>query len=75
MRLQRPNGELRNILPTILEYRYFSRSIFKLEEWRKVAHLVSKEESVIQKSHSERSVIEKFSGKNLDLCLCCVFVR
>ena len=46
--------------------RYFSWSIFKRETWRKVAHLVSEEESVIQKSHPERNVIQKFSSKNLN---------
>ena len=43
------------------------------------AHLVCKEENVIQKSHRE-SIIQKFSSKNLnqnllDLCLCYEFLR
>ncbi|XP_043522722.1 uncharacterized protein LOC122535327 [Frieseomelitta varia] len=35
--------------------RYFSRSIFKRETWRKGARLICKEGSFIQKNHPERS--------------------
>ena len=48
--LQRPNGETRNILPTIIEI------MVELESWRKAARLIYKEESIIQKNRAERSI-------------------
>ena len=43
----------------------FSTIDFKAGTWRKEAHFVCKEESVIQKNYPERRVIKKFAGKNL----------
>ncbi|KAK1135658.1 hypothetical protein K0M31_000245 [Melipona bicolor] len=53
---------------------YFKMYVCR-QTWRKEAHLVCKEQSIIQRNHPERNIIRKFSGKNvnqqlLDLCLC-----
>ena len=72
VRLQRPNGEIRNTLPTILEHIDIFHDRFLTGKWRlkwrNEAHRICKEESIIQKNHAERSVIQKFSGKNLNSC-------
>ena len=61
------NGEIRNTFPTILDIIDISHDRFKREEWRKKdVYLVCKEQSVIQKNHPERSIIQKFSGKTLN---------
>ena len=46
--------------------RYFSRSIFKRESWRKEARVICKEGSVTQKNYVERDIIQKFSSKNIN---------
>ena len=80
-RLHRPDGEVPNTLLTIFEHnRYFSGSIFKREAWRKGTYLIYKEDSIIEKNHPERSIIQKFPSKNinqylLDLHLCCEFLK
>ena len=54
--------------------RYFSRSIIKWEAWRKGARLVCREKSFIQKNHPERSIMQKFSCKNINNCWICVCI-
>ena len=57
VRLQRPNGQIRNTLPTILEHIDIFHDRFLTGKWRlkwrNEAHRICKEERIIQKNHQK----------------------
>ena len=77
-RLQRPNGEIRNVLRTILERnRYFSGSISNREVAVKDGgemHTASVEKEVLSRKITQKKVSFR-SFQLLDLCLCFEFLK
>ena len=65
VRLQRSNGEIRNILPTILERIDISHDRFLSGNNGGRKHTASVKKS-IQQNYPEGSIIQKFSEKNLN---------